>query len=144
LWGIYNAIITVIAFAIGIPWGASGVATAYAISVYVLLYPSLWYPCLDTPINPGDFFRPTLKPACASILMCLAGIYLAQKMQGIHDLITLSVGMFTCAGSYLLCWVLMPNGRADLREFARYINMAISKKERSGVTKNTLDLTGNS
>ena len=40
-WGIYSALTTVIAFVVGLRWGAVGVAAAYAISGYVLHLPVL-------------------------------------------------------------------------------------------------------
>ena len=41
--GAVNAIIISLSFVVGLPWGPKGVATAYAIVNYVLLYPTLFY-----------------------------------------------------------------------------------------------------
>lgn len=42
-WGIYSSLTTVLAFVVGLKWGAIGVAAAYAISGYVLRVPVLAY-----------------------------------------------------------------------------------------------------
>jgi len=42
-WGIFNMVTSVAAFAIGLPWGAVGVAAAYAISDVVVRMPVLWW-----------------------------------------------------------------------------------------------------
>jgi PST family polysaccharide transporter len=42
-WGILELIISIAAFAIGISYGAIGVAVAYTVSIYVLVGPGLWY-----------------------------------------------------------------------------------------------------
>lgn len=42
-WGLFNAVTCIAAFAVGLPWGALGVAAAYAISDTVLRLPVLWW-----------------------------------------------------------------------------------------------------
>lgn len=60
-WGVYSSITTVAAFAIGIQWGAVGVAAAYAISGYALRIPVLAALLHRVgPITAWDFLMPQL------------------------------------------------------------------------------------
>jgi PST family polysaccharide transporter len=43
-WGIGSGMITLAAFISGLPWGVTGVATAYAISSFILFYPGFLIP----------------------------------------------------------------------------------------------------
>ncbi|MBU6409997.1 MAG: lipopolysaccharide biosynthesis protein, partial [Verrucomicrobia bacterium] len=50
-WGIWNAASLSAAFGIGVAWGPKGVALAYSIAYYVILYPSLWFAFKGTPVR---------------------------------------------------------------------------------------------
>ncbi|MDW6022556.1 lipopolysaccharide biosynthesis protein [Mesorhizobium sp. BAC0120] len=55
-WGVYAAATTIAAFVIGLPWGAVGVAAAYAISTYALRIPVLtWLMHRVGPVSAYDF-----------------------------------------------------------------------------------------
>jgi PST family polysaccharide transporter len=66
-WGVFNAVLTSLAFCIGIFWGAEGVAAAFAVATLLILYPSVVYSFADSPLSPLDFFGPIARPAFASI-----------------------------------------------------------------------------
>lgn len=55
-WGIYSTATTVVSFFAGLPWGAAGVAAAYAISNYVMILPVLAVVVRATgPVTGRDF-----------------------------------------------------------------------------------------
>lgn len=55
-WGVYSALTTVLSFAVGLKWGAVGVAAAYAISGYALRLPVLAVMIGRTgPVSALDF-----------------------------------------------------------------------------------------
>ncbi|HXV28915.1 MAG TPA: lipopolysaccharide biosynthesis protein [Sinorhizobium sp.] len=55
-WGIYSSLTTVLAFVVGLKWGAVGVAAAYAISGYLLRLPALaWLLQRLGPVSATDF-----------------------------------------------------------------------------------------
>lgn len=55
-WGVYSALVTTIAFVIGLQWGAVGVAAAYAISGYVARLPVLAFLVNRIgPVTAADF-----------------------------------------------------------------------------------------
>ena len=55
-WGVYGSATTIAAFIVGLPWGAVGVAAAYAISGYALRIPVLAVLMHRTgPVSAYDF-----------------------------------------------------------------------------------------
>jgi len=64
-WGAATGILRVIAFVIGLKWGVVGVATAYAIITFVLLYPSYAIPfrLIQLPVRKlaGVLWRPLVS-----------------------------------------------------------------------------------
>jgi O-antigen/teichoic acid export membrane protein len=65
-WGVSRGVLTVLGFMLGIPWGATGVATAYVITSLVLLGPTLSLPFkLVDRLTFRDFFA-TLIPHAAT------------------------------------------------------------------------------
>lgn len=119
-WGVINAIATIMAFAVGIYWGAKGVAFAYVAENYIILLPSLWYVYKDTPIKISDFFLSISKPAIASIIMGLVSVFLVKYLANLKDIYILLSCCVFCFFVYLLCWALIPGGTKNLKEYYLY------------------------
>lgn len=66
-WGLFNAIITIASFLMGLPYGIKGIATAYAIANYVILLPSLFFCFPQTPISVSLFMKSLVLPLLISI-----------------------------------------------------------------------------
>ena len=117
LWGLLNTLVTTTGFAVGVQWGAVGVAAAYAISNYLVLYPSLLLAFRGTTIRPKNFFGAVLRPAVAS--GCAVLIMAAVPSLPIPDVAALaaSAGLFFCL--YLIIFPLLPGGRAELLSYLR-------------------------
>ena len=71
IYGLVNAIFTVIGFIVGLNWGVQGVATSYVVVNYLLLLPTLKYAYAGTPISVMLFFEEIAFPAIFSILAAL-------------------------------------------------------------------------
>ena len=56
-WSVFATTIILVAFAIGLSGGASGVALAYSIVIYVLTLPSFWYASRKAPVSMGDISK---------------------------------------------------------------------------------------
>lgn len=65
--GAFNAGFFAVAFLIGVQWGAIGVAISYAAANYFILYPSLRWSFLETPVTFEGFLRACSFPALLSI-----------------------------------------------------------------------------
>ncbi|MEZ4444731.1 MAG: lipopolysaccharide biosynthesis protein [Polyangiaceae bacterium] len=77
-WGIFGATTAVLSFFIGLPWGAYGVAAAYALgSVLVRTPVLLWYLGRSGPVRAGDILR------CAApfwgVALAIGGALLALR-----------------------------------------------------------------
>ena len=95
-WGLFNAILAVTAFLVGLPFGIEGVAAAYAIANYVILIPSLFYCFHKTPVTVSLFMRSLASPALAGLLA--AGCVILAKYVGASDSLIshiLYAGLFT-------------------------------------------------
>jgi PST family polysaccharide transporter len=77
--GLINAVILSASFIVGLPWGAIGVATAYAIGNYVALYPWLRWAFHNSPVSFRDFADACAMPAAVSLTA--AGLGFVAKSQ---------------------------------------------------------------
>lgn len=126
-WGFVTAGVAVTAFAAGLPWGAAGVAAAYAISEY-LKTPFLWiYVSRRGPVQAGHALR-FCGPAVLAAHVTLAVIYLlrdrfaGQEAVGLLAAAILSYVLFSAVLS------LFPQGRATLREALTLVSGPFSRR----------------
>jgi O-antigen/teichoic acid export membrane protein len=126
-FGVYNSIIIVLSFLSGIHWGALGVAYAYTIVNWLVIIPSLWYCYQFTPINVRDFFHAVSKPFSASIVMSLPVLLTQSYMEHQPVVVSLSVCLLIGLLSYLLIWLIMPEGKSILYEYCSYRKLIFEK-----------------
>ena len=103
-WGVYGSVTTIAAFIVGLPWGAVGVAAAYAISGYALRIPVLAVLLHRTgPISAYDFLSAQFLFVASSAATWAIFESLPKFFVGSSDLLT--VAMVT-ALSYALAALL--------------------------------------
>ncbi|MCW3797128.1 lipopolysaccharide biosynthesis protein [Sphingomonas sp. BN140010] len=73
-----TSIYSSVAFVIGLPWGAVGVAMAYAVSELIRTPVMLWYATRVGPVRFGDMGR-ALVPFLAGVPLCLAVVTLLVR-----------------------------------------------------------------
>lgn len=67
-WGVMGGIIAVVSIVAGLPWGATGVATSYAVADLCISTPLLfWYVGRRGPVRTRDLYRTIAPAACASV-----------------------------------------------------------------------------
>jgi PST family polysaccharide transporter len=67
-WGVFSAVVTIAAFAIGIQWGAVGIAKALFFSAVIRLPLLFRYGASNTPVSEVDMYGAQIEPligACA-------------------------------------------------------------------------------
>ena len=69
--GLFTSPLYVLAFIIGLKWGAIGVAASYAIISYALFIPVLWIAIRYSPVHMVDVFHNTWKPIVMSFILFL-------------------------------------------------------------------------
>jgi PST family polysaccharide transporter len=82
--GLFNAVILSLSFVIGIGWGANGVALAYGIANYVILYPWLKWTFRGSSISFYDFVKACFWPSIISS-SCVAVVYLCSPQIGLFS-----------------------------------------------------------
>lgn len=127
-WGGINAVVTCLAFVIGVPWGPVGVAISYTIANYLLLYPSLYYVFKETPVRVHDFFVGVYKPLLASLIMGGAGYLFLNTFKELSDFSALFFCFIASLGCYLLALIAIGGGTKDIREYYSYGRLIFSKK----------------
>ena len=70
-WGIVAGVVTISAFLIGIHWGIVGVATAYSIATWILIYPLFYFPFKLINLDFSDLLRAVSNPFWCSLTMFL-------------------------------------------------------------------------
>jgi O-antigen/teichoic acid export membrane protein len=118
-WGILTSTMTVLGFAIGIHWGAVGVAAAFSIVFCCLTMGplSIIYCFRYSPLKISDLMGALWRPALASVTagaLLFAASYLFT-FKG-NSLIGLLIDFSIYVLFYILLWSVLPNGRQLMRE----------------------------
>jgi PST family polysaccharide transporter len=127
LLGVVRAVVINLSFVLGLPWGAKGVATAYALSNYLLLYPSLHYAFANTPVHVKDFFIAIYKPLTASLGMGVICFLFHSSINNFADIIVLTSCLILSLIVYFAFIALLPDGVQNLREYYSYGQLVLSK-----------------
>lgn len=114
-WSLISAPVTLVAFCLGLPWGALGVAASFSAAQLLLTVPGLFYCFHGTPISIRNMFLTLARPATASAIAAL--LLVVAKSRVAHwppEWIGLD-GLIYGTG-YLAAWIAMPGGRDQLRQ----------------------------
>jgi O-antigen/teichoic acid export membrane protein len=121
-WVTFSSAVIALAMIIGVRWGAVGVAAAFSIALCGLRLPDLMYCVAVMPVTLRDIMSVLWRPAAASVA---AGGLLSviQRLVGgtgtaVLDLIV-ALAIFTPA--YVVCWLLLPEGRRKVRDALRLL-----------------------
>jgi PST family polysaccharide transporter len=112
-WGFIGGMMSLLAFIIGLPWGAEGVAASYGISGLLLRTPLLfWYAGRYGPVRIRDLYRTLFLPGSATVAVfgCLGAIRWSEpNMDPVLGIITcMALATAISCGTYAL------SGRARL------------------------------
>ena len=111
-------IVMIVAYAVGVRWGAFGVAVAHSLVVCSLWYPGVAYCCRTTPVRPRDVLGVMRLPAAAA---AAAGLVLFAALTGLPRLTPLPLAFVMDAllfgVAYLAAWAVVPAGRKRLDAF---------------------------
>ncbi|MDH7568800.1 MAG: lipopolysaccharide biosynthesis protein [Armatimonadota bacterium] len=125
--GLCVTLVTALGFAVGVRWGAPGVAAAYSLVNAVLIYPLVWYVSRYTPVRGADFFHAVAGPAVISLLAGLllwrVRLYLAWQPAPLLLLSCVGVGILL----YLALWGTTRPGRTELARVFGYVTVMLSR-----------------
>lgn len=115
-FGAFNAAMSTVAFCIGLPWGAVGVAAAYSISQVLLRSPVMWWMATKTgPVSLRDLYGTATTHASASAVS-FAAIVLVRQMVTLQGIPALGFLLCLSYALTILVLALIPSGRTALRE----------------------------
>ncbi|MFL6336850.1 MAG: lipopolysaccharide biosynthesis protein [Pyrinomonadaceae bacterium] len=133
-WGWVGGGIAVASILAGLPWGALGVATSYALTDLFLTTPLLfWLACRRGPVRAGDIYRAAAPSACAAVCS-LSAVYAARPWLVALPLAARLAAAFAVAAlaSLAVLWVI-PAGRRALRQVVGTL-LTLLRTRRDGAT----------
>jgi O-antigen/teichoic acid export membrane protein len=111
-WGIYSSVTTIAAFLVGLPWGAAGVAAAYAISGYLLRTPVLAVAVHRVgPVSGYDFALVQFFYVGSSIAAWLLLHFFPDIFLRSSDFADIVVAALLCYGLAVLFTLAVPGPR---------------------------------
>lgn len=119
--GLISSVIVCSSFAIGVYWGARGVAIAYAIETYVFLAPLLMYSFYKTPVSFVDFIDSVYVPALSSFIMGGVCYFFYDNVNFVNDYYLVLFGLVIALGAYIFSFFIFPGGNQKLSDFFSYI-----------------------
>ena len=122
IFGAVNALCMILAFIVGVQWETTGIAIAYSVSIYLLLFPTLYYCYKGTPLSINLFLRAIYRPVVSSIILALVLTITYNFFDQILFLwgIILVTIVFS-VGVYLMTFILLPLGKKELFSYMGYI-----------------------
>jgi O-antigen/teichoic acid export membrane protein len=126
-WGMISGSCVVIAYAVGIAWGALGVAYAYAIANFFVLIFMLLYGLKDTPISVFLVLRTIAFPVTSSVGAGLVLVLLTSSMPSSVS-INVGISLLIVGSAYIGIWLSVPTGRQRLAEYWSYSAQLLVRK----------------
>ncbi len=116
LWSAFSVVTSVLAFVIGLRWGAVGVAAAFGLSDLLIRMPFLWWRVTrQGPIKLTDLIG-AATPFAAGALACFGVVSAVQLIPFPNDFLHLAASAIV---AYLAAWgtvALFPSGRATMAD----------------------------
>lgn len=114
-WGVFASTCNVIIFAISVRWGVVAVAVSYSLFLIVFKIPSILYCYQKTSLRFWDLVRTIYKPLVAS-LGAAAVITILDTIVKINIQVVIDLAIYALlyGVSYIIIWLLLPNGKTTL------------------------------
>ena len=122
------AVVALLGFIIGLPYGAIGVAISFSVSRSLLLIPIFYYACNKSPLIWTHALRTILRPGVSAINAVLFISVLRHFVSlGQNPFLILIILALLYVLFFLAFWIVLPGGRRSFREIAGTI--ALLKKK---------------
>lgn len=118
-WALISAPTTVLAVAVGMRWGAMGVATGFTTASVLLVAPGVWHVLRRSPLRATDFIRAVWRPALASIAAAALQWLIRPSLPHLFVQVAVSAGLYGIL--YFMFWMVLPGGRAEAARFINYL-----------------------
>jgi PST family polysaccharide transporter len=102
-WGVYSAFVQLGALAVGLPFGVTGVAVAYAIAAFALCVPALVYSGEPIGIRSKDVLQAVGPQITAGLVAVAAGfLFQLEFLADSSHLMRLFASGMVCLAAYLV------------------------------------------
>jgi len=127
-WGVIDAILSIASILVGLPWGAFGVATSYAVSGICLRKPlKFWFVMRTGPVRPKEFYQTIVASAVAAISV-LAGLQIFRtKVELSKPFWGIVIGAAIAGVISLLSYSILPSGRRALVDVRNLITILVKR-----------------
>ena len=128
-WGFIGSGIAVTSILAGLPWGATGVAAAYAATDLCISTPLLfWYAGRRGPVRTADFYH-TITPSVAASLGSLAVLLACRQwLEAVPNLIVrLTIALLVTVVVSFLIFSALPAGRRALRNLREMLVLVLKR-----------------
>lgn len=117
------------AYAVGVRWGAFGVAVAHTVVTCAVWFPGVMYCCRTAPVRPRDVLGVMFVPAAAAIAAGLGLLLFAHVLpSGLGVAAQFLVDLIVYAVLYVGAWVAIPGGRKSLVGCIVLVQEALANK----------------
>ncbi|MFH1755224.1 MAG: lipopolysaccharide biosynthesis protein, partial [Candidatus Latescibacterota bacterium] len=116
-WGIFSSIMLALAFAVGLRWGPTGVATAYSAVLLLIRFPGIAFCYRISPLRMNDLWIAIWRPSLTSIAAgaALFGVHFLYEVEA-NVALSLVLDFFAYVIFYLVIWVSLPHGIKSVRD----------------------------
>lgn len=128
-WGLFSSVLSMAAFAIGISWGAAGVAIAYASSEYIKTPFLWWYIGRKGPIKASDILHATY-PFLLSTHIVVLMLWAINDLMPQSPLLALALGTIASYSLVASLVAITSPGRETLREAGQMLFETLKKLRR--------------
>lgn len=123
-WGLIGSGIIIASLVAGLPWGAKGVATSYAMTFVVLVAPlSLWFVGRKGPVRMLDIYRALYPIACASISVLIVLLFFRRWTQVVNPVAGVALSFAVAGMVTLVVLGILPRGRMALRDLMKSLTL---------------------
>jgi PST family polysaccharide transporter len=123
-----HAVMLMCAMAVGLAWGALGVAVASVATTIAILPWKLPYSFAGSPVSTGRFLSVTIRPIVAGAVMALVLIWWRTLALSASVPIELVGAVLLAAASYAAVLALTPGSRSHLNAGLADVLMALKRK----------------
>lgn len=111
-WGLVSRPLVIASFVVGLPWGITGVAAAYATVQLVLLPFGFHYATRGTPVSTTDIAGAMWRPLLLSALVAVQAFGLSHVLGDSASWVVLTTAAVVCGTTYAAVILAVPGYRA--------------------------------
>jgi len=109
----------VVAYLIGLPNGAEGVAMGYALAMALLVIPVSYLARMDTLITMSDLFRTALMPFVSTAAGSIAAVAISRRFENLEPFFRLTIACSVLLAVHAAIVLMSPQHRSDVAMILR-------------------------